>query len=63
MFVILGNYQGETQKTTEDTNAYLGVQSSHFKFKARNFKTFTIKKKLNKGKRKQLCLEIFICKS
>lgn len=46
MFVILWNYQGETQKTTEDTNAYLGVQSSHFKFKARNFKTFTIKKKI-----------------
>lgn len=45
MFVIFWNYRGETQKTTEDADAYLGVQSSHFKFKARNFKIPLKKKK------------------
>lgn len=59
MFVIFWNYRGETQKTTEDADAYLGVQSSHFKFKARNFKIPLKKKK----KRKQLWLEIFIYES
>lgn len=59
MFVIFWNYWGETQKTTEDADAYLGVQSSHFKFKARNFKIPLKKKK----KRKQLWLEIFIYES